>query len=612
MQLMTNRRFRVPAFIALAATIAMGQLAVPRGAYAQAATAQAPINTYNATHHPVVGRNGMVATQNFLATRIGVDILRQGGNAVDAGVAVGLALAVTLPRAGNVGGGGFILVHLAEENRTVVVDFRETAPAAAHSDMFFGEDGEVDNEEYRFSHKSSAIPASVAGFDHLLREYGTMSWREAAQPAIELARDGMVVWEDLAVNLARSKPRLSANPASRAKFYKPDGSNYEVGDLYRQPDLAWTLEQIAEGGADAFYKGEIARRIAADMAKHNGLITLDDLANYRVTEREPVRGTFRGYDIAAMSAPSSGGMHIVQMLNIFENFPLKEMGYGSADAMHVMAESMKLAYADRSKYLGDPDYLDLPVAALTSKDYAAELAKGISLSRARPSSDVGPGNLAPYESPETTHYSVLDSEGNALVNTYTLMFSYGSGVVIDGTGILMNNNLGNFTLRPDIPDAFGLMGSADNQIAAGTPAGKFDDADHRAARGTAVPADREPGRKPHHHDQPAASGERARARHEHRRRHGAAPDAPPVVSGPAGGGERLQPRCNPRAQGPRSRRAVQRRDGEPADGDVLRRTLLRLRRPAPAGGHGAGVLRGSAPDRKRVARANPTQGNLTG
>ena len=467
MQLTTNRRFRVPAFLALAATIAMGGLALPRGMEAQAATAQAPINTYNATHHPVVGRNGMVATQNFLATRIGVDILRQGGNAVDAGVAVGLALAVTLPRAGNVGGGGFILVHLAEENRTVAVDFRETAPAAAYADMFFGEDGEVDNEEYRFSHKSSAIPASVAGFDHLLREYGTMSWREVAQPAIELARDGMVVWEDLAVNLARSKPRLSANPASRAKFYKPDGSNYEVGDLYRQPDLAWTLEQIAEDGADAFYKGEIARRIASDMAKHNGLITMEDLANYRVTEREPVRGTFRGYDIAAMSAPSSGGMHIVQMLNIFENFPLKEMGYGSADAMHVMAESMKLAYADRSKYLGDPDYLDLPVGALTSKDYAAELSRGISLSRARPSSDVGPGDLAPYESPETTHYSVLDSEGNALVNTYTLMFSYGSGVVIDGTGILMNNNLGNFTLRPDIPDAFGLMGSADNQIAAG-------------------------------------------------------------------------------------------------------------------------------------------------
>ena len=430
----------------------------------------------------------------------------------------------------------------------------------------------------------------MAGFDHLLRNYGTMSWREVAQPAIDLAREGMVVWEDLAVNLARSKPRLSANPASRAKFYKPDGSNYEVGDLYRQPDLAWTLEQIAEGGADAFYRGEIARRIATDMARHNGLITMEDLANYRVVEREPVRGTFRGYDIAAMSAPSSGGMHIVQMLNIFENFPLKEMGYGSADAMHVMAESMKLAYADRSKYLGDPDHLDLPVAALTSKDYAAELARGISLSSARPSSDIGPGNLAPYESPETTHYSILDSDGNALVNTYTLMFSYGSGVVIEGTGILMNNNLGNFTLRPDIPDAFGLMGSADNQIAAGRRPVSSMTPDHRAARRPALPAHRQPGRKPHHHHQPATAGERARARHEHRRRHLPAAHAPPVVPGPAGGRERLQPRRDPRPPRPRARCPVQRRHGQPADGDVLRRALLRLRGSATAGGDGAGLL----------------------
>ena len=468
MQLTTNRHFRIPAFTVLAAILAMGGLALPRGMEAQAATAQAPINTYNATHHPVVGRNGMVATQNFLATQIGVDILRQGGNAVDAGVAVGLALAVTLPRAGNVGGGGFILVHLAEENRTVVIDFRETAPAAAYSDMFFGEDGEVDNEEYRFSHKSSAIPASVAGFDHLLAQ---LRHHELARGRPTRHRTG--ARRHGRVGGPGGEPRPQQAPAQRQSRPRgpsstsPTAPTTRSGDLYRQPDLAWTLEQIAEGGADAFYEGEIARRIAADMAKHNGLITMEDLANYRVTEREPVRGTFRGYDIAAMSAPSSGGMHIVQMLNIFENFPLQEMGYGSADAMHVMAESMKLAYADRSKYLGDPDYLDLPVAALTSKDYAAELARGISLSSARPSSDVGPGNLAPYESPETTHYSVLDSEGNALVNTYTLMFSYGSGVVIDGTGILMNNNLGNFTLRPDIPDAFGLMGSADNQIAAG-------------------------------------------------------------------------------------------------------------------------------------------------
>ncbi len=434
---------------------------------AQAATAASPITRYRAIHHPVVARHGMVASQNAVATQVGVDILSRGGNAIDAAVAVGLALAVTLPRAGNLGGGGFMLVHLASENRTVAIDFRETAPAAAYSDMFFGSDGEVDNEEYRFSHKSSATPASVAGFDHILTRYGTMTWEQVAAPAIALARDGIAVTDDLANNLTGSKARLSQTPATRAAFYKSDGSDYAVGEILRQPDLAWTLEQVAQGGADAFYRGAVARRIVADMEAHNGLITMEDLANYRVVEREPVRGTYRGYEVAAMSAPSSGGMAIVQMLNILENFDLKELGYGSADAMHLLAESMKLAYADRSKYLGDPDFLTLPVKALTSKAYAKDLANGIDMEHARASTDIGPGVLAAYESPETTHYSILDSEGNAVVNTYTLMFSFGSGVVIDGAGFLMNNNLGNFTLRPDIPDAFGLMGSADNQIAAG-------------------------------------------------------------------------------------------------------------------------------------------------
>lgn len=435
---------------------------------AQATAVQAsPINTYNAIHHPVVGRNGMVSSQNAEATRVGVEIMRAGGNAVDAAVAVGLALAVTLPRAGNLGGGGFMLVHLAEEDRTVAIDFRETAPAVAYADMFFDSDGEVDEAEYRFSHKSSAIPGTVAGLDHILREYGTMSWAEVTEPALRLARDGIVVTDDLATNLGRSKTRLTRNPASAAAFYKSDGSDYEVGETLRQPDLAWSLEQLSTHGADAFYRGAIADRIVADMEANGGTITREDLASYRVVEREPVHGTYNGFDIRAMSAPSSGGMHIVQMLNILEQFPIKEMGYGSADAMHVMAEAMKLAYADRSKYLGDPDHLELPVAQLTSKEYARDLAAGISMEWARDSDDIAPGDLAPYESPETTHYSIMDADGNAVVNTYTLMFSYGSGVVIDGAGFLMNNNMGNFTLRPDIPDAFGLLGSADNQIAAG-------------------------------------------------------------------------------------------------------------------------------------------------
>ena len=458
-------RSRLPA-VALAVTAAFFQGGLP-AAGQSAAIQSAPINTYNAINHPVVARRGMVSTQNAAATRIGVEILERGGNAVDAAVGVGLALAVTLPRAGNLGGGGFMLVHIASENRTVAIDFRETAPAAASSDMYFGSDGEVDNAEYRFTHKSSAVPGTVAGMDHILRNYGTMAWEEVAEPALALARDGIPVTDDLANNLGASKARLSQNPATAAAFYKPDGSNYDVGEVLRQPQLAWTLDQLRTHGADAFYHGAIADRIVTDMAAHNGLITRADLAGYRVVEREPVRGTYRGFDIAAMSAPSSGGMHIVQMLNILENFPIRDMGYGSADAMHVMAEAMKLAYADRSKYLGDPDHLDLPVEALTSKGYAKHLADGIDMERARPSDDILPGDLTPYEGPETTHYSILDSEGNAVVNTYTLMFSYGSGVVIDGAGFLMNNNMGNFTLRPDIPDAFGLMGSEDNQIMPG-------------------------------------------------------------------------------------------------------------------------------------------------
>jgi gamma-glutamyltranspeptidase/glutathione hydrolase len=406
----------------------------------------------------------MVASQNSEATRVGVEILRSGGNAVDAAVGVGLALAVTLPRAGNLGGGGFMLVHVADANRTVAVDFRETAPAAAYADMFFGSDGEVDQAEYRFTHKSSGVPGTVAGLDHVLRKYGTKSWGEVVEPALGLARDGITVTDDLANNLGASRDRLTRNPAAAASFYKPGGEEYEVGEVLRQPDLAWTLQQLRDNGAEAFYSGAIADRILADMAAHNGIVTREDLASYEVKEREPVQGTYQGFDIRAMSAPSSGGMHIVQMLNILEQFPLKEMGYGSADVMHVMAEAMKLAYADRSKYLGDPDYVALPVDQLTSKAYAAELAAGIDLEMARPSEEIGPGDLTPYESPETTHFSVMDGQGNAVVCTYTLMFSFGSGVVIDGAGFLMNNNMGNFTLRPDIPDAFGLRGSVDNQI----------------------------------------------------------------------------------------------------------------------------------------------------
>ena len=432
-------------------------------AFAQDSSSQ-PLFEYSAINHPVMGKSGMVASHNTLSSEIAAEILAGGGNAIDAGAALGFALAVTLPRAGNIGGGGFMLVHIAELDKTIAIDFRETAPARANRDMFFDANGNVVlDETYRFSHKSSAVPGSVAGLAHIVQKYGTMSLAEVLEPAIRLARDGIKITYDLAADLARSQ-RLKNNPASLRKFYKPDGSNYEVGELFKQPDLAWTLSEIAEHGVSAFYSGSVAKKIVAGMEAHNGLITMEDLADYKVLEREPVRSTYRGYTIEAMPAPSSGGTHVIQMLNILENFPLAKMGPESSDALHVMAEAMKFSYADRSKYLGDPDFVEVPTETLISKAYAKDLAKRISMERALSSDQVEPGNLAIYESDETTHYSVVDDEGNMVGNTYTLMFSFGSGVVIEGTGILMNNNMGNFTLRSDIPDAFGLMGSENNLI----------------------------------------------------------------------------------------------------------------------------------------------------
>ena len=434
--------------------------------FAQGSAAR-PLYEYSAVNHPVMGSRGMVASHNMLSSQIAADILARGGNAIDAGAALGFALAVTLPRAGNIGGGGFMLVHLAEVDKTIAIDFRETAPAAASMDMFFDENGDVVMDEvYRFSHRSSAIPGSVAGLAHIVEHYGTMTLAEVLEPAIRLARDGIEVTYDLAADLARSQ-RLKNNPAALRKFYKPDGSNYRPGEIYKQPDLAWTLSEISEHGVDAFYRGSVAERIVADMQAHNGLITMEDLAGYQVVEREPVRGTFRGYDIAAIPAPSSGGTHVIQMLNILENFPLAEMGPESADALHVMAEAMKFSYADRSRYLGDPGFVEVPTTALISKEYARDIAARISPDRALSADEVQPGKLTIYESDETTHYSVVDSDGNMVGITYTLMFSFGSGVVIEGTGILMNNNMGNFTLRADIPDAFGLMGSENNLIGSG-------------------------------------------------------------------------------------------------------------------------------------------------
>ncbi len=431
-------------------------------------TSQAPaIIDYGSRFHPVVSDRGMVVSQSLLASQIGADILAQGGNAIDAAVATGFALAVTLPQAGNIGGGGFMLVYLAEQQRTVAIDYREIAPRSAHKNLFLDELGEVDATKARFSHTAAGVPGSVAGLVHALEKYGNLPLATVLQPAIKLASKGITITQPLAYSLAHAEQRLRKWPASRGYFFHKDGSLLRPGDHWQQEDLATTLGEIAKRGSDGFYRGEVAEKIVAEMKKHDGLISLEDLANYKVVERKPVTGTYRGYTIAAMPPPSSGGVHLVQMLNILEGWELQKLGHNSADYLHRLIETMRRAYADRSKYLGDPDFHPVPVAQLTVKSYAQRLREGIDLDVASASSDIAPGLKAPYESPQTTHFSVWDEVGNVVSNTYTLNFSYGSGISVTGAGFLLNNEMDDFSAKPGVPNAYGLIGGAANAIEAG-------------------------------------------------------------------------------------------------------------------------------------------------
>ncbi|MEL7535777.1 MAG: gamma-glutamyltransferase [Pseudomonadota bacterium] len=425
------------------------------------------VQRYAALSHPISDTAGMVVAQNAIATHVGAEILADGGNAIDAAVATGFALAVTLPRAGNLGGGGFMLVHLADDNKTVAIDYRESAPAGASRDMFIKPDGEPDAQASRFSLRAAGVPGTVAGLYHAHSRYGRLPWRDVVAPAIELASRGIVVSADMARSLTRARNRMAVDPDALALYYKQDGSTYAAGEVLRQPLLARTLRDIARGGPDAFYRGRVADLIADDMAANGGLITREDLAAYRVLEREPVRGTYRGYDIVSMPPPSSGGVHVVQMLNVLERYPLAEYGAESARTVHLLVEAMRTAFADRSKHLGDPDFYDVPVDWLTSKAYADEVADAIPLDKARRSSDVAPGQEPGYESPDTTHYSIVDADGNAVANTYTLNFSFGSGHAIAGAGFLINNEMDDFSAKPGAPNAFGLLGAEANAIEAG-------------------------------------------------------------------------------------------------------------------------------------------------
>jgi gamma-glutamyltranspeptidase/glutathione hydrolase len=413
--------------------------------------------------HPVWAENGMVASQEALATGVGVDVLKAGGNAVDAAVAVGFALAVTLPQAGNLGGGGFMIVHTAS-GETVAIDYREKAPGGASRDMFLNAAGEADSALSRYSGLAVGVPGTVAGLALALEKYGTMSLAEVMQPAIRLATEGVTVTPDLADSLKENQEELTKWPSSAKIFFKSGGAAYEPGDTLVQSDLAKSLQAIAAGGPDAFYKGDIAEKISAQMQRDGGLIGMADLAGYEAVVREPVRGTYRDYEIVSMPPPSSGGVHIVQILNILEEFPISYLGHNSAETIHLMAEAMKLAYADRSEYLGDSDFVDVPVKGLTSKEYAEVLRKKIGAGRATPSATIKPDDPAPYESDQTTHFSVIDKDGNAVANTYTINFSYGTGLVAEGTGILLNNEMDDFSAKPGVPNAYGLIGGDANAV----------------------------------------------------------------------------------------------------------------------------------------------------
>lgn len=425
---------------------------------------EAPIFSQMATAQPVWAKHGMVASQETLASRTGVEILKQGGNAVDAAVAVAFSLAVTLPRAGNIGGGGFMLVHLAKENKTIAIDYREMAPSKAKKDIFLDENGDAVQKLSREHGLAVGVPGTVMGMSLALEKYGTMSLAQVTAPAIKMAQEGFSVTPDLAQSLAGLKRRMAQWPTTAAIFYKNDGSDYQVGDILKQPELAHSLRLIAEKGTKGFYEGETAVKIVNAVQDAGGIMTLDDLKHYKVVEREPVRGEYRGYQVVSMPPPSSGGVHIIQMLNVLQQFPIDKLGHNTAQTIHLMAETMKYAYSDRSEYLGDPDFYKVPVNALTNADYAQKIASKIAINKTTPSSEIKPGKLAPYESDQTTHFSVVDKWGNAVSNTYTLNFSYGSGLVAKGTGILLNNEMDDFSAKPGVPNGYGLVGGDANAV----------------------------------------------------------------------------------------------------------------------------------------------------
>jgi len=421
-----------------------------------------------ASRGPVRAPHGMVASTSQIASQVGVDILKSGGNAVDAAIAVAFAEAVTHPAAGNLGGGGFMMIRL-KDGKSTAIDYREMGPAAAHRDVYLDKDGNLIKGEgsSTIGYRAAGVPGTVRGMELALKKYGSgkLTWAQLIEPARRLAADGFPLSYSYARSL-RAEEKLLGPYEDSKRIFLNYGNFYKEGEVLRQTDLAATFARLQKNGPNEFYEGQTARLIAEDMTRHNGLITLADLHNYVAKEREPLHSTYRGYEVISMPPPSSGGAVLIEMLNILEGYDLAKLGWSSSERYHLMTESMRRAFADRAEFMGDADFVKVPVAGMISKKYAATLRSNIQMDHASTSAQVRAGKPAGYESEETTHFTVVDAQGNVVANTYTLNGGYGSGVVAKGTGVLLNNEMDDFAAKPGTPNAYGLIQGENNAVAA--------------------------------------------------------------------------------------------------------------------------------------------------
>lgn len=465
---------------------------------------------FAASDPAVEAKNGMVVSSQHFASQIGVDILKAGGNAVDAAVAVGYAQAVTNSCCGNIGGGGFMTIHLAD-GRDRFINFRETAPAAASANMYLDASGNVIPDQSLYGYRAVGVPGTVAGLDLAQRKYGKLTRKQVMAPAIRLARDGFVLTRGDTDILDTTVERFRKDPEAARIFLRPDGTALQPGDRLVQKDLARTLERIAEQGPDAFYHGEIPKIVEAASKRGGGVITAADFASYRAQDMAPLTCTYRGYEFVSAPPPSSGGVTMCETLNILEGYDLRKLGYHSAAAVHYMTEAMRHAYEDRNTLLGDPDFIDNPIAKLTSKEYAAQIRKSIHADTATPSVDVQPG-VGVHEKPETTHYSIVDHDGNAVSTTYTVNGRFGAVVIAPGTGFFLNDEMDDFTVKVGAQNLFGLVQGTRNSIAPGKRPLSSMAPTIVKKDGKVFMVVGSPGGLAHHHDHAADRAERDRLR----------------------------------------------------------------------------------------------------